>query len=406
MKILLGQLDALIPPEHGCAKVMRLLMEALAARNHSCHIVVPFDDGRRGTVGPALRPQRLDALAARGIPAAVSPAGTVKLSHQRVHYTGTLVATGRFYRHLWLSIRQLEPDVVLVTECQVAYMRDLLATVLDAAPGRVYFYALTVNAHPFGPASFQPDPVTTALFGQTAGIIAASDFARDYIRRWSVLDATTCRLPVYGEGPFTEGGRFEDGFVTLINPCRYKGISIFAELARRLPSVAFGAVPYWGTTANDRAWLARLENVTLLPPADNIDEIMKQTRVLLVPSLGHDTFPLVVVEAMLRGIPVLASDLGGLPEAKLGVDYLLPVRPLEIGYHPAASGLGHPIVHEPAQDIQPWLTALSDVLSSRDRYIALSRQSRDAALAFLTSLGWEAFEHLLAAPHQGPLTVG
>ena len=47
------------------------------------------------------------------------------------------------------------------------------------------------------------------------------------------------------------------------------------------------------------------------------------TRILLVPSLWGEAFGLVVVEAMLRGIPVLASNVGGLVEAKLGVDYIL-----------------------------------------------------------------------------------
>ena len=36
----------------------------------------------------------------------------------------------------------------------------------------------------------------------------------------------------------------------------------------------------------------------------------------------------IVVEAMLRGVPVIASNTGGLPEAKLGVPYVLPVTPI------------------------------------------------------------------------------
>jgi glycosyltransferase involved in cell wall biosynthesis len=48
-----------------------------------------------------------------------------------------------------------------------------------------------------------------------------------------------------------------------------------------------------------------------------------------MPSLWQEAFSITVVEAMLRGIPVLASNIGGLPEAKLGTDFLLPVTAIE-----------------------------------------------------------------------------
>jgi glycosyltransferase involved in cell wall biosynthesis len=43
--------------------------------------------------------------------------------------------------------------------------------------------------------------------------------------------------------------------------------------------------------------------------------IYAETRVLLVPSLWEETWGRVATEAQFSGIPVLASDAGGLPEA-------------------------------------------------------------------------------------------
>lgn len=103
-----------------------------------------------------------------------------------------------------------------------------------------------------------------------------------------------------------------------------------------------------------------------MKPVDDIDKIFAQTRILLVPSLWDEAFGLIVVEAMLRGIPVLASHVGGLPEAKLGVDYLLPVHLIK-GYEDFMiyNNL-KPII--PDQDISPWLLALQKLLSDRVQY--------------------------------------
>jgi glycosyltransferase involved in cell wall biosynthesis len=183
----------------------------------------------------------------------------------------------------------------------------------------------------------------------------------------------------------------------MINPSAIKGLAIFTGLARRFPDVPFAAVPTWATTDAERAELSAIPNVQLLPLQDDLDQLYAGARVLVVPSLWGESFGQVIIEAMLRSIPVIASHVGGIPEAKLGVDYLVPVRRIE-GYRttPGANGFPDPII--PDQDLKPWIAALRELLASAECYKQVSAASQRAAARFAAGLAWAPFETFLAEP--------
>ena len=134
---------------------------------------------------------------------------------------------------------------------------------------------------------------------------------------------------MYGEPPYPSFGSFDKGYVLMINPCVVKGISIFLELAGRFPDIPFAALTGWGTTRQDREAMSRVPNITILETVPGIDDVLSQSRLLLMPSLWLEGFGLIAMEAMLRGLPVIASDSGGLKEAKAGTGFVIPVRPIQ-----------------------------------------------------------------------------
>jgi glycosyltransferase involved in cell wall biosynthesis len=187
----------------------------------------------------------------------------------------------------------------------------------------------------------------------------------------------------------------------MINPCAVKGLPIFLETAARLPEIEFGVVPGWGTTSDDRRALERLPNVRFLPNARNIDEVLAHTRVLLMPSLWYEGFGLIVMESMLRGIPVVASDSGGLVEAKHGTGYVIPVQTIE-RYEPVFDehSMPRPIIRE--NDSAPWVAALRELLNDRSAYQRESTASRTAALRFVETLDAADLERYLTSLEARP----
>jgi len=299
------------------------------------------------------------------------------------------------------QLRGFDPDVILTSTDDTAHL--MFDAALRAPRARVVYLVRATIALPFGPDSSLPSAAKSAALRRADGAVAVSEYVAQYTRQWGGMDAVHLPISLLEAAAFPAAGRFDNRFVTMVNPCAVKGISIFQALAERMPQVEFAAVPTWGTTASDLAVLRAIRNVSILPPVDDIHEVMCQTRVALVPSLWAEARSRIILEAMARGIPVMSSQVGGLAEAMLGMDYLLPVNPV-VRYHAQVDELMVPTAEIPEQDIRPWQAVLERLVTDRAHYEQLSAAVRARALDYarnLSALPFEAYlQKIVEAPRR------
>lgn len=370
MRLLLASNASYDPPKGGSTRSNLAWLRPMAARGHEVRVVCPTDGGA------ADRETVADGISIRGVK---------DLSfHHRV---------------LAAEIRRERPDWVLVSSEDLSHV--LLREAAQAAPGRLIYLAHTPQFYPFGPESWNPDEAATALVRQARAVIAIGEHMAGYIGEHAGRDAQVIHPPLYGLPPYRQFGRFGSGFVLMINPCLVKGLPIFLDLARAFPDVEFAALNGWGTTSGDREAIAACANARLLANVPDIEEVLAQARLLLMPSLWYEGFGLIAMEAMLRGLPVMSSDSGGLMEAKHGTGYVIPVRPIE-RYEREFDETHMPVAVAPEQDLEPWKRALGELLTDEAAYRNEAERSRAQALEFVSRLDAADFERMLEGLGEPP----
>ncbi len=378
LRILLGHNSTYYPSQGGGDISNRLLMEALASRGHVVRVVTKVAQFGNDTFWRE--------MAKRGM---AHEDGRFTLNGVDVY---TLTRDRNIRGYFMRQIAEFDPDVILLSTDDPGQL--LLEPALEAHRAKVVYMARATIALPFGPDGSGNSPSKTKRLREVDAVVGVSEYVAQYIREHGGMQAVHVPISLMEPGIPEKLGNFENAYVTMVNPCAMKGISIFLQMADGMPDVQFAAVPSWGTSDEDLAALQARRNISLLDHADNIDAIFRWTRVLLVPSLWAEARSRVVMEAMLRGIPVLAADGGGLPEAKLGVPYLLPVNAIT-NYQPGVDARMIPIADVPEQDAGPWMATLGELLGNRHCFEENARRSRAAALEYLERLTVESFEKLL-----------
>ena len=116
------------------------------------------------------------------------------------------------------------------------------------------------------------------------------------------------------------------------------------------------------------------------PTCADMEVAWRHMKVLLVPSLWYEAWGIVVIEAHLRGIPVVSSNAGALPEAMLGLDYMIPVNPI------AGERDEEGAYRVPEQNIGLWVETIDKLMKDRSEYLKLSSRVRNTTELWLKNL--------------------
>lgn len=165
--------------------------------------------------------------------------------------------------------------------------------------------------------------------------------------------------PLMHENKIRIDEEFSGDCITLVNANQNKGVAQFIALARRMPESKFlGVIPYYGELSLPPA----PDNIEWIPFDDDIRNILKRTRILVMPSY-YESFGRIAVEAMYNGIPVIYS------------------RPATKPKYPGGSTEGVQVWISPAgipcdrENVEEWVSAIKD-LDSEETYTTRSNQSR------------------------------
>jgi glycosyltransferase involved in cell wall biosynthesis len=368
----------LLDTSSGAAVSMRLILETLARQGHRCTSLslALLDSGREVDLAGQL-PADTEGE---------TRFGRNTLRHVRRSVTHHVCLTGSsasrnldgsevrgFLRLVSNIIGQAQFDVA-ITYGSGALEKALLQRIRPHVPNIRFFLP---NAE-FTDAS---------LFDQVDRVICPSAFLAAHYRETLGLQCRAVRDPFLAPafydrtvGDLKATARATH-FVTMINPDPAKGATVFLEIADRVarerPWVTFLAVEGRSTRVDLLSRLGRSRlprNVIWLANQPEMDRVYRQTAILLVPSLWREGAGRVVVEAQLYGIPVFASNVGGLPETLngAGVTFTLP-------WACHADYTRRP----DAATIHAWVAEIYRLLDNEAAYRAKACAARAAALPFL-----------------------
>jgi glycosyltransferase involved in cell wall biosynthesis len=157
---------------------------------------------------------------------------------------------------------------------------------------------------------------TRAYDRYIAHYIAPTEFVRDLFVAGGFEKKKISVFPIFSDAP-AQTKTADDGFVLFAGRLeRYKGVETLIEALRNFPNTTLKIIGSGPDEARLRTLAEGMGNVVFTGQmsGEALWEQMRRARVAVVPSIWHEPFGLVALEAMSNSTPVVVSDRGGLQE--------------------------------------------------------------------------------------------
>lgn len=352
MKIAFHSLNCLFDPVSGAAISVRTILEGLARRGHDVMSITSacFDKPEHSDEGDMLTSLKFEKTANRW---------------RRYEQAVTHIAC--------------EGGASLISALNYSQMahtaRDALDEIEAFAPDVLLSFGgtsaeMAVRAHVARrgiPVAFylaNPNYKDRACFDDVDLVMCDTEATSKYYSRTLALASQTIGkfihpvTPIDGERP---------RYVTFVNPSFEKGVTLFYRIAEMMashqPDLSFQVV-------ESRQTLSDIQNKTAMPfnaltnirpagPQRDMVRVYARTKVMLIPSLWHESGPRVALEAISLGIPIIASDHIGVSRIVEGAGRLINV--------PDKLRKENRLIPPPRIAL-PWVAAIQDLMCDDTTY--------------------------------------
>ncbi|RUS65195.1 glycosyltransferase [Pseudorhodobacter sp. E13] len=369
MKIAFISFKTLLDRNSGAALELRQILEALSrqAESVSCFSFNCYDNGddycADEKIDPRLSPSRSSSQLFHYDNNGVRHYLLVASSKNTMNLTKNDIDT--FYSRARNFIETVRPDFIIF------FGSNELIPVLDMGKrcgAELVFYA--------GTASYEQE--RKPLFDLADKLVVPSKYiAEHYLRRFnksSIQIPTAVRFELEKPNNGILNARRKIGAITLINPAPDKGGHFFFNIAQKYShdNRLFLCVESRSTR---QFWLKNnvnvdaIANIAWMPWQPDIRLALRQSALLLMPSLINEAAGKVIAEAMTLGVPCIGFDIGGIKEQIGGGGLVIPFD----DRLSASSETGLYSSRCADEPVSTWTEAIKEALYNEKHYKEMSK---------------------------------